>query len=78
MLFAHLGKLLNALIGPGQLVSKHLDIVLDALRDAALSVHLEVQSAQVFQLHQLLLHVPLVLQGRREGGRLDRRPGALR
>ena len=55
LLFAHLGKLLYTLVGPGQLVSKHLDIILDALRNPTLSVHLQVQSAQVVQLHELLL-----------------------
>ena len=61
LLLAHLLIPLVLLVGPGQLLPEHLDVALDFLRDATLSVHLDVQRAQVVQLHQLLLQVPLVL-----------------
>ena len=71
LLLSHLLIPLVLLVGPGQLLAEHLDITLHFLRDTALSVHLDVQRAQVVQLHQLLLQVPLVLQRLRQAGWCD-------
>ena len=61
LLFANLVIRLVLLVGPAELLAKHLDVTLDFLRDAALSVDLDIQRAQVVQLHELLLQIALVL-----------------
>ena len=55
LVFTHLCKLLDGIVGPAQLLPEHLDVALHVLGDGPLSVHLDIQRAQVVQLHELLL-----------------------
>ena len=75
LLSSHLLLALVVLIGTRQLLSEHLHVALDFLRDATLTINLDIERAQVVQLDQLLLYRPLILQGRREYGRFDRVSG---
>ena len=48
-------------ISSSQLLPKHFHVALDFLSDATLSINLDVESAEVFQLDELLIQVVFVL-----------------
>ena len=45
LVFTHLCKLLDGIVGPAQLLPEHLDVTLHVLRDSPLSVHLDIEGA---------------------------------
>ena len=47
LLFTHLSKLLDGVVGPAQLIPKHIYIALHILCDSSLAIHFDVEGAQM-------------------------------